>query len=129
MTFLSILAGFLLWIMFELVGWALAPVLRPVGRAFERMLNRWTVRLLWVGALASYGLWPYAVNAESIVVQALGFVAFMGLTPLALMSTFSLRDRRRAERARYAALQPRPEPVWHPNARVLRRSMESADAG
>lgn len=108
MTFLSIVTGFLLWIVFELVGWALAPVLRPIGRAFGRMLNRWTVRLLWIGALASYGFWPYSLNAESVVVQVLGFVAFMGLTPLALMGTFSLRDRRRAERARFAPLQPRP---------------------
>lgn len=129
MTFLSIVAGFLLWIVFELVGMALAPVLRPIGRALGRMLNPWTVRLLWIGALASYGFWPYTVNAQSVVVQTLGFVAFMGLTPLALMGTFSLRGRRRAEQARLAALQPRPEPVWHPNSRVLRRSIESADAG
>lgn len=113
----------------EVLGLVLGPVLRPIGRLADRLLNRWTVRLLWIGALASAGVWPSTVNAESVVVQALGFVAFMGLTPLALMGTFSLRGRRRAERVRYAALQPRPEPVWHPNARVLRRAMESADAG
>lgn len=129
MTFLSIVAGFLLWIVFELAGWALAPVLRPIGRALGRMLNRWTVRLLWIGALASFGFWPYSRNAESAVVQTVGFVAFMGLTPLALMGTFSLRARRHAERGRLTALQPRPQPVWHPDSRVVRTSMGSADAG
>jgi hypothetical protein len=113
----------------ELLVMVLGPVLRPIGRLASRLLNRWTVRLLWIGALASFGFWPYSVNAESVVIQTLGFVAFMGLTPLALMGTFSLRGRRRAEQARYAALQPRPEPVWHPDSRVVRRSMESADAG
>lgn len=129
MTFLSIVAGFLLSIVLELVGMALAPVLRPIGSALGRMLNRWTVRVLWIGALASYGFLPYSLNTESAVVQTLGFVAWMGLSPLALMGTFSLRARWRAEGARLAALQPRPGPVWHPNSRVVRRSMESADAG
>jgi hypothetical protein len=113
----------------ELLGMVLGPVFRPIGRLAGRLLNRWTVRLLWIGSLASFGFWPYSVNAESVVIQTLGFVAFMGLTPLALMGTFSLRARGRAEQARHAALQPRPEPVWHPDSRVVRRSMEAADAG
>ncbi|HEU4885095.1 MAG TPA: hypothetical protein VFT45_22735 [Longimicrobium sp.] len=121
---LTIVGGFGLWIVIELAGTALAPVFRPIGRAIGRMTNRWTVGLLWMGALASYAFVPYASNAVSPVVGTLGFVAVMGLTPLALMGTFALRGRRRAARAelaRIAAAQPRPEPVWHPAARVHRR--------
>jgi hypothetical protein len=111
----------------EVLGLVLGPVFRRIGRLASRLLNRWTVRLLWIGALASFGFWPYTVNAESVAVQVLGFVAFIGLTPLALMGTLSLRGRRRTEQARYASLQPRPGPVWHPDSRVLRRAVESAD--
>lgn len=121
---LSIAGGIGLWIVFELAGVALAPALRPVGRAIGRMTNRWTVGLLWMGALASYAFVPYAADAASPAVRALGLMAVMGLTPLALMGTFELRDRRRAARAalaRIAAAQPRPKPVWHPAARVHRR--------
>src|SRR5829696_3315392 len=104
--FLSIVGGFGLWIVFELACMALAPVLRPVGRAIARWTNRWTVGLLWMGALASYAFLPSAVNGASAAIRTLEFVAFMGLTPLALMGTFALRDRRRAQRARIAAAQP-----------------------
>jgi hypothetical protein len=111
-----------LWIATEM-GW-----LDPVGRAMGRMTNRWTVALLWIGAVAALGLMPYTSNAASPSVRTLGLVAIMGLTPLALMGAFTLRDRRRAERkelARIAAAQPRPEPVWHPAARVYRRSLDA----
>jgi hypothetical protein len=113
----------------ELLVMVLGPVFRPIERLAGRLLSGRSVALLWMGSIASYGFLPWSMDASAPVVRALGFVAFMGLTPLALMGTFSLRGRRRAEQARQAALQPRPEPVWHPNSRVVRRSMEAADAG
>lgn len=121
---LAIVGGFGLWIVFKAAGEALAPVFRPVGRAIGRMTNRGTVGLLWMGALASYAFIPCTANTASPAVGTLGLVVVMGLTPLALMGTFELRGRRRAERAeqaRIAAAQPRPELVWHPAARVSRR--------
>ena len=98
-TFLSILTGIAVWIAIELMWMALTPIHRPITRAISRSVNRWTVAALWIGALASYPFLPYSMDAASRAVQVLGFAAFMGLTPLALMGTFGLRHRRAMRRA------------------------------
>jgi hypothetical protein len=100
---LTIVGGIGLWVVFELAGMALAPLLHPVGRAMDRWTNRWTVGLLWMGGIASLALMPWTSNAASPAVRALGLVAIMGLTPLALMGTLTLRDRRRTRTARLVA--------------------------
>lgn len=99
---LSLLGAAALWLLFEIVGaivgdlleMVLRPVLRPIEHLAGRLLNAGTVRLLWLGALASLAVWPYTLNAPRDAVRLLGFIAFMALTPLALMATFAWRDRR-----------------------------------
>jgi hypothetical protein len=98
---LSLLCAAALWLLYEIVGLVVGdllrmvfgPVLRPIGHLAGRMLNAWTVRLLWLGALASLVLWPYTLHAPGEAVHLLGSIAFMALTPLALMATFAWRDR------------------------------------
>lgn len=102
-TFFALLAAAALWVLYELVGqlvgellcMVLAPVFRPIGRLASRLLSARTVVLLWMGSIASYAFLPWSMDSPSALAQALGFAAFMGLTPLALMATFALRDRRR----------------------------------
>jgi hypothetical protein len=101
-TILSLLAAAALWLVYEFVGtilgeilWmVLGPVLRPIGRLASRLLSGRTVTILWMGALASYAFLPWSADSPSRTVRILALVAFMALTPLALMGTFSLRGRR-----------------------------------
>ncbi|WP_420126879.1 hypothetical protein [Longimicrobium sp.] len=101
-TFLSLLAAAGLWILYEIAGQlaggvlgvVLAPVFGPIGRLAGLLLCGWTVALLWMGAIASYGFLAWSMDSPSLLARALGFAAFMGLTPLALMGTFELRHRR-----------------------------------
>lgn len=107
-TFFALLGTAGLWVLYEIAGqligellWmVLGPVLRPVVRLAGRLLSGRTVALLWIASIASYGIFPYAQDAGPLAVQTLGFVAFMGLTPLALMATFALRHRRRGRALR-----------------------------
>lgn len=100
---LCLLGCAVLWLLREiagqmlggLMGRALSPILRPVERAARRMLNRWTAALLWIAALASYALLPATLGSSSSAIRTAGFLAFLGMTPLALMATLAVRERRR----------------------------------
>src|SRR5687768_9096457 len=103
----------------------LDPVLRPVGRVAGRMTNRWTVGLLWIAAVGMGMAFGAAIEV-SPAAGTLELSAALVLGMLAVLGTITLWGRRRAARrelARVAAAQPRPQPLWHPAARVYGRSM------
>jgi hypothetical protein len=82
------------------VGRVLSPVLEPINHLAEGPLGGRGVALLWVGALASYCFLPYSSSdAASPAARAVGLVAFLLLTPVALVRTMDLRHRRRPDGA------------------------------
>jgi hypothetical protein len=76
----------------------LSPVLWPLNRAAEGPVGSGAVVLLWVGALASYAFLPYSSSeAASPAARAIGLVAFLLMTPLAVGGTLALRHPRRPD--------------------------------
>jgi hypothetical protein len=97
--------GVVLWPVWRVVSFVLrpvgrvaSPVLRPISHLAEGRLGGRGVALLWVGALASYCFLPYSSSdAASPAARAVGLVAFLLLTPVALVRTIEWRHRRRPD--------------------------------
>jgi hypothetical protein len=106
---LTLLAGAGLWLLLQLVEHLLSdallivfgPVLRPMGRAAGRLPSGTAAALLWMVALGSYAAWAAFHDVPSPALRTAAFVAFMAATPLAVIATLTLRERRQA-----AAMRP-----------------------
>jgi hypothetical protein len=128
-TVLTLLGAAGIWLFRELAGSLLAELVRPifhpleriftlVGRIFTRLVNGWTVALLWTAGAGSFVLWPVALKSDSPVVRTSALAAFLFAIPVALMAMLTWRHKPRPRlhdtdvpliRLRGRSVAPRPE--------------------
>src|SRR5688572_1980352 len=94
--FLTIGAGFLIWLLADALSPLLHPVFRAAGRLYVRPHGAVVLAVTWIAAVALTA-WAFTRGATT---PRLATAAAILSVPMALLATLSWRDSRRVEQGR-----------------------------